>query len=101
LEKLAETMPSSTRNLKPISVFRELSLFLNKEGPVWLSIKSITKDLKHEKIDYAVIGGLAVYAHGYRRTTDDCDILLAKSVNIFFLQFKIVFLNVINFCLGS
>jgi len=66
-----------------MSRFRELSLFLNKEGPVWLSIKSITKDLKHEKIDYAVIGGLAVCTHGYQRTTHNCDILLAKSVNIF------------------
>ncbi len=67
-----------TRNLKPISasVFRELSRFLNKDGPVQLSIRSITKDLKEEKIDYAVIGGLAVYAHGYEKTTHDCDILL-------------------------
>jgi hypothetical protein len=69
--------------MKTRSVFQELSLFLNKSGPVWMAIKSITRDLKHENIDYAVIGGLAVYAHGYRRTTHDCDILLAKSVNIF------------------
>jgi hypothetical protein len=33
-----------------------------------MAIKSITRDLKHEKIDYAVIGGLGVYVHGYRRT---------------------------------
>jgi hypothetical protein len=30
-----------------------------------------------------IIGGLAVYAHGYERTTRDCDILLSKTVNMF------------------
>lgn len=66
-------MSSIIRSLKPISasVFHELSRFLNKDGPVQLSIKSITKDLKEKKIYYAVIGGLAVYAHGYERTTHD------------------------------
>ena len=84
--------------MKPVSssVLRELSRFLNKDGPVWLSIRSLAKDLKKEKIDYAVIGGLAVYTHGYERTTNHCDILLAKSVNIF-----LTIRNVIHFCLGS
>jgi hypothetical protein len=61
--------------LKPRFALRELSLFLNKDGPVWLTIKSLSNHLKDEKIDYAVIGGLAVYTHGYERTTIDCDIL--------------------------
>jgi len=61
--------------LKPRSALRELSLFLNKDGPVWLTIKSLSNHLKDEKIDYAAIGGLAVYTQSYERTTIDCDIL--------------------------
>jgi len=69
------------QKLKPNVAFRELSKFLNKDGPIWLTIKSLTHNLNDEKINYAVIGGLAVYQHGYERTTRNCDILLAKAVN--------------------
>ena len=71
------------QTLKPRSVLREISMLLNKDGPVWLTIKSLTSQLKNENINYAVIGGLAVYQHGYERTTPDCDILLPKVVNMF------------------
>ncbi len=69
--------------LKPGSAFRKLSLFLNKDGPLWLTIKSLSNHLKDEKINYAVIDGLAVHTHGYQRTTNDYSILLAKTVNMF------------------
>ena len=72
------------QKFKGRSALRELSLFLNKNGPVWLTVQSLCKQLKNENIDYAVIGGLAVYIHGYERTTHDCDILLAKAVNLFY-----------------
>ena len=58
-------------------------MFLDKDGPVWYTIRSLAQHLKHEKINYAVIGGLAVYEHGYERTTRDCDILLSKAVSLF------------------
>jgi len=61
-----------------------LSLFHDKRGPVWSTLKLITDKLKQDKIDYAVIGGLAVYEHGYERTTRDCNLLLTKAVNIMY-----------------
>ncbi|CAF3856067.1 unnamed protein product [Rotaria magnacalcarata] len=70
---------SLTQKLKSRSVFQDLSMFLNKDGPVWLTIKSLTNGLESHKVDYAIIGGLAVYAHGYERTTTGCDILLSKA----------------------
>jgi hypothetical protein len=84
------------QNFKLKSPLRDLSMFLNKDGPVWLTIRSLAKHLKDEKVSYAVVGGLAVYAHGYERTTRDCDILLSKAVNIFFFyQLINILLNVI------
>ncbi|CAF2106004.1 unnamed protein product [Rotaria magnacalcarata] len=68
-----------TQKLKSKSFIRDLSMFLNKDGPIWLTIKSLAHDLESHKVDYAIIGGLAVYAHGYERTTTDCDILLSKA----------------------
>ncbi|CAF0929409.1 unnamed protein product [Rotaria sordida] len=67
------------QNLKSDNPFRELSMFFNKDGPIWLTIRSLVKSLEDQKVNYAVIGGLAVYAHGYERTTHDCDILLSRA----------------------
>jgi hypothetical protein len=71
------------RELKPMASFLKLSMFFDKTAPVWLALKSLTADLNHEKLNYAVIGGIAVYMYGYERTTNDCDILLSKEVNTF------------------
>ncbi|CAF5147146.1 unnamed protein product [Rotaria sp. Silwood1] len=77
---MASILPKTlTQNLKSRSPFRDLSMFLNKDGPVWLTIKSLTNGLEDQKVNYAIIGGLAVYAHGYKRTTHDCDILLSRA----------------------
>ena len=65
------------RNSSPIV---RLSMFHNKTGTVWLTLKNLTNEMKRENIDYAIIGGLAVYHHGYERTTTDCDFLLTKTV---------------------
>ncbi len=78
---LLRLVQNLARKLKPSSALHELSLFLNKDGPVWLTVKSLTRNLNEEKINYAIICGLAVYQHGYERTTRDCDILLSKTVN--------------------
>lgn len=39
--------------------------------------------MSDEKMNYAIIGGIPVFTHGYERTTNNCDILLARSVNGF------------------
>lgn len=55
-------------------------MFHNKTGTVWLTLKNLTNEMKRENIDYVIIGGLAVYHHGYERTTTDCNFLLTKTV---------------------
>ncbi|XP_037035126.1 uncharacterized protein LOC119073639 [Bradysia coprophila] len=57
----------------------KLSLFHDKRGPVWATLKILTDTLKRHNINYAVVGGVAVHIHGYERLTNDCDILLAKA----------------------
>ena len=46
------------------------------QGPVHLSVRSLSERLEAEGIDYALVGGMALYLHGYRRFTEDVDILL-------------------------
>ena len=56
-------------------VFREGSKFFMKEGDVYETLKNLAKRLREEDLDYAVIGAMALAAHGYRRFTEDVHIL--------------------------
>lgn len=47
-----------------------------KEGDVYETLRALVKRLDQEGLDYAVIGAMALAAHGYRRFTEDVDILL-------------------------
>lgn len=47
-----------------------------KEGAVFKTMRRLAKRLEEEKIPYAIIGGMALAAHGYVRMTLDVDILL-------------------------
>lgn len=44
--------------------------------PVYDSLREITDRLTSLNLPYAVVGGMALVAHGYRRTTEDVDILV-------------------------
>jgi hypothetical protein len=55
---------------------REGSRFFMKEGDVYETLRTLVKRLDQEGLDYAVIGAMALAAHGYRRFTEDVDILL-------------------------
>ena len=55
---------------------KEIDLFFQKNDPVHKSMRRTVKRLEKAGIAYAVVGGMAVFAHGYRRTTDDLDILV-------------------------
>ena len=39
-------------------------------------LKKVIKSLNDNKVDYLLIGGYAIQAHGYARTTQDIDILI-------------------------
>ncbi len=53
-----------------------VSMFFSGKDEVHKSMRRVVKHLERAKIPYAVVGGMAVLAHRYRRTTDDVDILL-------------------------
>ena len=58
------------------AAIKEASRFLMGEGVVHQSLQKITKRLEDLRIPYAVVGGLALAAHGFKRMTDDVDVLV-------------------------
>lgn len=73
---MTRTFPSKS---SPVVQF---SMFHGKSGFVWRTLKIITDELNKAKIDHGIIGGIAVYEHGYRKTTDNCDILFNNDVSM-------------------
>lgn len=57
---------------------REGSMFFQNEGEVQKSLRRITARLNALCIDYAVVGGMALFLHGFRRFTEDVDILVTR-----------------------
>ena len=55
---------------------REAERFHMGTGSVHETLRQLAADLDREKIDYAIIGGMALNAHGYRRETIDVDVLV-------------------------
>lgn len=53
-------------------------MFFQKTDPVHVTMRRVVKQLEKAKIPYAIVGGMAVNAQGYRRTTNDVDFLLTK-----------------------
>lgn len=52
--------------------------FFMERGPVYETMRRLAQRLEEEGIAYAVIGGMALAAHGYARLTLDVDILLNR-----------------------
>jgi hypothetical protein len=57
-------------------VYREGSRFFMKEGDVYETLRALVRRLDRERLDYAVTGAMALVVHGYRRFTEDVDILM-------------------------
>ncbi len=51
-------------------------MFFEKSAPVYQTMQRLTGQLRQAGIPYAVMGAMAVNAHGARRTTEDLDVLL-------------------------
>ena len=54
---------------------RESSLFLDDRGPVWETVHHLARRLEEAGIPYAVIGAIALNAHGHKRVTTDIDLV--------------------------
>src|SRR4029079_1373346 len=59
------------------AALEEVGRFFMKEDPVHKALRSIAARLADLGISYAVAGGMALVSHGYRRTTEDVDIVVS------------------------
>jgi hypothetical protein len=55
---------------------KEISMFFKGRDEVHKTMRRLAKRLEKAHIAYAVVGGMAVFAHHYRRTTQDVDFLV-------------------------
>jgi len=55
---------------------KEGSEFFQHEGDIYETLRRLVDQLDENSLDYALVGGLALVAHGYRRFTEDIDILM-------------------------
>jgi hypothetical protein len=55
---------------------KEISMFFEKRSPQHKTMRRLARRLKKARIPYAIMGGMAVNAHGAERTTRDVDVLL-------------------------
>ena len=63
-------------------------MFFQGKDEVYKTMRRLVKRLEKADIPYAIMGGMAVNAHGHRRTTGDVDILLtAEGLNEFRQRF--------------
>ena len=62
----------------PSWALREGSLHFEKESAVHKALEKIAGKLQEHQIPYAIAGGMALFFHGYRRFTEDVDILVTS-----------------------
>jgi hypothetical protein len=62
----------------PILAYDEGLRFFMGQGTLNEVLRKITKDLENKGIAYNLIGAVALNQHGYRRFTEDIDLLLSR-----------------------
>jgi len=55
---------------------KEIDMFFERRSPVHKTMRRLAKRLEKAGISYAIMGAMAVNAHGAERTTSDVDVLL-------------------------
>lgn len=53
-------------------------MHFEKGSAVHQTLERIAKRLEEIGVDYAIVGGMAMFFHGYRRFTEDVDILVTR-----------------------
>lgn len=61
---------------RPLAAYDEGLRYFKGTGMVNAALKGLAHDLEAHGIDYAVIGAVALYHHGYLRFTSDIDVLM-------------------------
>jgi len=62
----------------PAEAYQEGLRFFMGKGLLNNALRRVASDLEEHGIDYTVIGAVALNQHGYRRFTEDIDLLLTK-----------------------
>jgi hypothetical protein len=62
----------------PDWALREGSLHFEEKGAVQETLRAITKRLDELGVAYVVAGGMALFRHGFRRFTEDVDLLVTR-----------------------
>ena len=57
---------------------QEGSMFFEEKGGLHAALRKIAERLGQLNIPYAVAGGMALFVHGFRRFTEDVDILVTR-----------------------
>ena len=63
----------------PSWALKEGSMHFERESAVQKTLLRITRRLDELGIPYAVVGGMALFFHGYRRFTEDVDLLVSPT----------------------
>jgi hypothetical protein len=69
---------------------KEIDMFFQRRDRVHQTMNRLVKRLAKANIPYAIVGGMAVNAHQYRRTTGDVDVLLTPAG---FAEFRRLFVE--------
>jgi hypothetical protein len=65
-------------NLDPTLALREGSMHFEGESAVHATMRRLAERLERLEIPYAVVGGMAMFLHGYRRFTEDVGVLVTQ-----------------------
>jgi hypothetical protein len=68
----------SRLNHNPEWAMLEGSRHFDEKSAVFDALRNITKRLNELGIPYVVVGGMALFKHGFRRYTDDVDLLVTR-----------------------
>lgn len=88
LERIFDTTPRIVQEvdrllMEPktsvIEMYEEARRYFMGEGILNKTLARLSKDLEAHGIDYAVIGAAALLAHGYKRLTEDIDLLMTPA----------------------
>jgi hypothetical protein len=72
-----DTKPTGRPTFSFIKRLKEIGMFFQKRSPQHQAMRRLARRLKKARIPYAIMGGMAVNAHGAERTTKDVDVLLS------------------------
>ncbi len=62
----------------PVLAYQEGLRFFMGEGTLNETLRRVAKDLENHGIEYSVIGAIALNSYGYRRFTEDIDLLMTR-----------------------